>query len=246
LRAATLAGGEHAYASHHAFARLLGLRGTYQTMPEITVVGTRLPILEDVRVHRIDRLDPIDTTRRDGIACLAPPLGLLTLGARLHERGVHNAVHSAVHLGLTSVPKLDEIARRYGGRGRRGTASFRKALKRFPASGHASESGLELDAYRLIVNAGLPEPELQHRVIDGNGDPRRLDIAYLPQLVDVECDVDFWHDPEQDARRDAAMNAIGWKVLRFKDVVIYGNPDFMLHEIAKTLKASSDPRSLSA
>src|SRR3954451_19376787 len=50
LRAATLAGGDDAYASHHAFARLNHLRGTYQTRPEITVVGARLPSLDGVRV----------------------------------------------------------------------------------------------------------------------------------------------------------------------------------------------------
>jgi hypothetical protein len=246
LRAATLAAGDAAFASHHAFARLMNLRGTYQSEPEITVVGTQLPILDGVRVHRIDRIDPVDVRRCDGIPCLAPPLGLLTLGARLHERGVHNAVHDAVKLGLTAPIKLDEILRRYGGRGRRGTASFRLALKGFPPSGRASETGLELDAYRLIVNAGLPEPELQHRIVDGNGENRRLDIAYLPQRVDVECDSERWHDPIEDARRDAAMRAIGWEVLRFDDKIIYGHPERMLRKIADTLRERSHPRSLSA
>ena len=116
----------------------------------------------------------------------------------------------------------------------------------FPPSGRASETGLELDAYRLIVNAGLPEPELQVRVIDGNGDRRRVDIAYLPERVDVEADSERWHDPIEDARRDEAMRAIGWEVLRYRDDVIYGNPERMLREIADTLRARSHGRSLSA
>lgn len=239
VRAAVLASGEQAYASHHSAMRLFGLRGIYDDRPEITVVGTRLPVLRGVRVHRIDRLDPVDTCRRFGIPCLAPPLALLTLGARASERMVHNAVHDAIKTKITSGGKLEDALHHYGGRGRRGTRKYRSALKSLPASGHATETGLELDGYRLLLAAELGHPELQHWIVDGNGDSRRLDVAYVAERINVEYDHDRWHDPIEDEKRDAAVRAAGWEVRRYGADDVHRNPSPMLREIARLLTARS-------
>ena len=239
VRAAVLAGGEQAYASHHSAMRLFGLRGVYDDRPEITVVGTRLPVLRAVRVHRIDRLDPVDTCRRFGIPCLGPPLALLTLGARASERMVHNAVHDAIKTKITIGGKLEDVLRRYGCRGRRGTRKFRSALKSLPASGHATETGLELDGYRLLLAAGLGSPELQHWIVDGNGERRRLDVAYVAERINVEYDHNRWHDPVEDEKRDAAVRAVGWEIRRYDADDVHGNPSPMLREIARLLTARS-------
>jgi hypothetical protein len=245
VRAAVLAGGEHAYASHHSAMRLFGLRGIYDDRPEITILGTQLSVLRGVRVHRIDRLDRIDTTRRFGIPCLAPPLALLTLGARASERMVHNAVHDAIKTKITSAAKLDDVLRRYGGRGRRGTRKLRNARRSLPASGHATETGLELDGYRLLLAAGLGTPELQYWIVDANGDRRRLDVAYVAERINLEYDHDRWHDPIQDEKRDAAVQAAGWLVRRYDADDVHGNPAPMLREVRRLLidrSLSTSPR----
>jgi len=241
LLAAVRAAGPHAYASHHSFARLYDLRGTYDARPEITVLGTQLPVLRGVRVHRIDRLARIDTAARDGIPCLAPPLGLLTLGSRVREVALHNAVHDALFQRFTTAVKLDEILRAYGGRGRRGTAKLRRALRSLPASGRGSQTGLELELYRLLVDAEVGDPELQLEIHDGDGVRRTLDVAYLRETVDLEADGRRDHTSPaaiaSDARRDAAMRAIGWEPRRYRQDEIRGEPDRVVREVQALLAA---------
>ncbi len=244
LLAAVVAAGTGAYASHHSAARLMGLRGGYADRPELTIVGPRLPLLHDARVHRIDRLDEVDRSRRFGIPCLAPPVALLGLGSRVSERTLHNAVHDAVFQGITTTPLLVDVLRRLGGRGRRGTAPLRRALLTLPIRGRrATETGLELDLARLLRVHGLPEPELQYRVTDGNGEARRLDLAYPVQRVDLEADGDRWHtsalDQADDERRDAAIAAIGYTVLRFTDSDIHHRPDHTVARVRRALQTGS-------
>jgi very-short-patch-repair endonuclease len=239
LRAALLAAGPNAVASHHSAARLYGWRGVYDDVPEVTVVGTRRPQVSGVRVHRLDRLDPFDRTRRFGLPCLAPPLALLGLGARASPRTVHNAVHDAVHLRQTTVSRLVDVLNRTGGRGRRGTAMLRDALAGVLAVGGATETGLELDLVRLLRAGGLPDPEVQLRVIDGNGEIRRLDVAYSGPRIDLDTDGDRWHssalDRSRDRRRDAALEAVGYEVHRLGSHDIHQWPDRTVRRVRDSL-----------
>ncbi|MGH9186568.1 MAG: DUF559 domain-containing protein, partial [Acidimicrobiales bacterium] len=225
LRAALLAAGPGAYASHHSAMRLLGLRGLWDEVPEITIVGTRQPLLRAVRVHRIDRLASQDRMFRFGMPCLAPPLALLTLGARASLRAVTNAVHDAVYLRRTTDDRLEEVLLRMGGRGRRGTRKFRIARASLSKDGRGAQTGLEVDLHRLTVAAGYPEAELQYPVVDGDGVTRLLDVAVVAALVDLEADGDRFHSSEfdemRDERRDDALERVGWKVERFKEVQIH-------------------------
>ena len=242
LLAAVRAAGPAAYASHHSFALLFDLRGTYSTRPEITVVGTQLPILRGVRVHRIDRLAKVDTTRRAGIPCLAPPLGLLLLGGRLPEVALHNAVHDAVHQRYTTVVKLQEVWNAYGGRGRPGSGKLRRAIQSLPPSGRGTQTGLEFDLYRVLVTAEIGEPELQYPILDANGEQRFLDVAYVIEKIDLEADGERDHTSpgarSADRRRDAAMRALGWAVKRYTKTVIQDEP----HRIEREVRALVEQR----
>lgn len=44
----------------------------------------------------------------------------------------------------------------------------------------------------------------------------RLDIAFPAEMIDVEYDCWYWHDPKRDAKRDTVLIALGWKILRIK------------------------------
>ena len=75
-----------------------------------------------------------------------------------------------------------------------------------------------------MLDGGLPKPELQYVVIDGNGQLRRLDFAWPDQGVAVEYDGVDWHgNPDalrNDRRRTAALTDVGWVVIAivFEDV----------------------------
>ena len=64
-----------------------------------------------------------------------------------------------------------------------------------------------------IIKAISPEAKL-HMYINQNGRARFLDIAIPSQKIDIEFDAPYWHDEEQDAKRDAELMAIGWKIIR--------------------------------
>lgn len=89
-----------------------------------------------------------------------------------------------------------------------------------------AESPMESEARLVMLDGGLPAPELQYEVIDGNGQGRRLDFAWPGQRIAVEYDSLDWHgSPDalrDDRRRTAALMDIGWIVIAiaivFEDV----------------------------
>ena len=81
------------------------------------------------------------------------------------------------------------------------------------------QSELEIRGLRdVLAVTGLPAPLLQHRVDLPDG-PVHLDAAWPELKIAVEFDGAAFHgrlsDRERDLRRDAALAALGWVVLRF-------------------------------
>ncbi|MDH6196865.1 hypothetical protein M2272_003518 [Mycobacterium frederiksbergense] len=105
--------------------------------------------------------------------------------------------------------------------GRRGIVAVRNLI---PLADGRAESPMESEARLVMLDGGLPVPELQFEVIDGNGELRRLDFAWPGQRVAVEYDGVDWHgNPDalrNDRRRTAALMDVGWVVIAivFEDV----------------------------
>lgn len=83
---------------------------------------------------------------------------------------------------------------------------------------------MESEARLAMIDGGLPMPELQYEIVDGDGELRRVDFAWPDQRVAVEYDGIDWHsDPEamrRDRKRRAALEDVGWVVISivFDDV----------------------------
>ncbi|MDG4664174.1 type IV toxin-antitoxin system AbiEi family antitoxin domain-containing protein [Mycobacterium sp. 236(2023)] len=99
-------------------------------------------------------------------------------------------------------------------KGRRGIVAVRNLL---PIADPRAESPGESMARLAMLDGGLPVPELQYEVIDGNGDLRRLDFAWPDRGVAAEYDGVDWHsDPDalkRDRQRQAALMAVGLTVI---------------------------------
>jgi very-short-patch-repair endonuclease len=58
---------------------------------------------------------------------------------------------------------------------------------------------------------------------------RRLDVVWPERMVDLEADGRLWHtspsDRRRDAERDAAMEALGWRVERVRWLELKEEPD---------------------
>jgi hypothetical protein len=105
--------------------------------------------------------------------------------------------------------------------GRRGIVAVRELL---PLADGRAESPMESEARLAMIDGGLPIPELQYEIVDGNGELRRLDFAWPEQRVAVEYDGLDWHSGDdampRDRKRTAALMDIGWVVIAivFDDV----------------------------
>ena len=91
---------------------------------------------------------------------------------------------------------------------------------------------MESEARLAMIDGGLPMPELQYEIVDGNGELRRLDFAWPEHRVAVEYDGVDWHsDPDavrNDRRRRLALHDIGWIVISIVfDDVRHGAWDFV-------------------
>jgi hypothetical protein len=82
-----------------------------------------------------------------------------------------------------------------------------------------AESLMETRLRLVLVRAGLPMPVLQHRVWDGAGTlVARLDLAYVESRLGIEYDGESHLAPDavrRDLRRQNALRAVGWTLLRF-------------------------------
>lgn len=219
IRAAVEAAGAGAFVSGHSLMRVFDARGEWSDTPEITLLGTEHLELEGVRIRRIDRIQPYDIGRRHGMPILSVPLGLLTLGASASPWKVQTAVHDLVFQRHTARPLLIRAVKDYGGRGRRGMTSFRKAVNSLDPKGRATQTNLELTVVRAIADDGrIPEPHLQFPVLDADGTKRKLDLAWPDHGLDLETDGDRWHlnptDKAEMQRRDAALLRVGYEVWR--------------------------------
>ncbi|TRW79791.1 hypothetical protein FK535_20845 [Mycolicibacterium sp. 018/SC-01/001] len=99
-------------------------------------------------------------------------------------------------------------------KGRRGIVAVRDLLA---LADPRAESPMESEARLAMLDGGLPVPELQYEIVDGNGDLRRLDFAWPDRRVAAEYDGVAWHSgPEamvEDRRRHNALADVDWTVV---------------------------------
>lgn len=97
--------------------------------------------------------------------------------------------------------------------GRRGIVAVRELI---PHARREAESPMESEARLVMIDGGLPTPELQYEVLDREGRLWRLDFAWPEQTFAVEYDgFDFHSDPEalrRDRQKRAALHEMRWSV----------------------------------
>jgi very-short-patch-repair endonuclease len=100
-------------------------------------------------------------------------------------------------------------------------------------------SELELWGHSHVFDdARLHPVELQYPVRTASG-LFRLDRAHLREMVGVELDGAAWHGSqtqrERDVRRDAALAAAGWLIVRFTHARLRDDPNDCRNELAAIL-----------
>ena len=236
IAAAQLACGPEALLSHRTAAAIHGF-DVRRIQPELVVVGTVLPKVGGVTLHRTDTLDPVDRCRVGALPVTSRARTMLDLGAVVPFEVVHHVVHRACVDKLITERDLLAVLDRVGKRGRRGTAALR-AILREELPDERLASMLERDLHMLIRRAGGPAPILQYELVCADGRVVILDFAWPDLRFAIEADGHRWHaTPEKleaDNARRRSIRATGWTL----DAYGFGDVHDRQAEVIREISAS--------
>jgi very-short-patch-repair endonuclease len=204
LRAAVLAGGPGACASHRSAAALYEVPGACRELTEITCVRWRRARRANLVVHEQRRLPDVDVTKIDGIAVVTAELLVLQLAWwRPAFRYIEAVVHALRRKRLISHSSMSATFERHARRGFRGVRVTRAVLEQWDPSQRPTESEMETLLLQTLRAHGLPEPVTQYVVRDDAGDfVARADAALPDWRIVIEYQSSQEHLDEFQAARD--------------------------------------------
>ena len=206
-------------ASHRTAGVLWELDGIRALRPEVTVPHASKVRSRVATVHRTTQWDRIEATARSGIPVSGIARTLLDVAWRLSRMQLLIAVDSARLRRLVDWPDLYTVYRRHSIQGRTGCGPFRALLDRHLGEKTMSRSGWGRLVQAMVVDGGLPRPELEYHVEGPDGFAADLDLAYPEQKIGIELDSATWHlnrtSFENDPRRRNELQNLGWSILNF-------------------------------
>jgi hypothetical protein len=164
--------------------------------------------------------DGLEVHRRDGAPLVlvagrpitAAPWTAIEVARSLPRPRALATLDAALRSGTCSADDLRGAADDQSGR--RGIVTARQLL---PLAAPRAESPMESEARLVMIDGGLPEPVLQHEVVDVGGRTWRLDFAWPEYRVAAEYDSVAWHSgPDaffRDRRRYSALQELGWAIV---------------------------------
>ena len=227
-----VAAGPSALLSHRSASFLYGLDESSSHWRELTVPfgsGARGP-----NVHRTVHL--LHASSVHGLPVVSVQVCLAQLGVVVDVDGVEIALESALRKGIVTEDALR--ARVGSGLSRvNGAVGLVAALDRRPPGIVPTGSFLETRFVQVSRRAGLPEFERQVEIRRSDGRLiGKVDFAFRPTRLAVECDGVEFHGNEQidaDNARQNAMELAGWHFARFTYRQIMHDPDYVI----RTLRA---------
>jgi very-short-patch-repair endonuclease len=208
---AVLYAGPNALLSHLDAGALWGICTDSSARTHVTTTDRGRKPRPGVAVHRVRELALQERTERDGIPVTSLARTLLDLARMLDARRLERAIEEAERLGLFNLPDVDAVLAR--GNGRRGATQLRLEL----AKRRLPEAFTRADGERLLRelcrDAGLPQPAMNLWV-----EGYEVDALFEDARLIVEVDSFEYHGSraafERDRKRDAALHAAGYRVMR--------------------------------
>ncbi len=184
--------------------------------------------VEGLVIHRTRRLDPDEVTTRNGIPVTTVARTFVDLTDCVNEDRLLRAMREAEFKNLLDLDSLNAAVERAHGRRRLTPLKRAIALHR---PGQIVRGELEHRFAELRRGSGLREPQTNFP-ITARGRTYILDCYWPEHRLAVELDGRDAHAREMafesDRRRDAALNAIGVRLLRFTwQRVNYDGPELL-------------------
>lgn len=244
-RAAALLVQDRGVLSGYSAAELLGAScGPFHAPAEVTLLRGRQRAHPGLLVHR-DALAPRETWRVDGVVVTSPLRTAYDLVRRLDDVEGVVALDRLANTKRFAPDLLLNFAVHYPhARGNRRVAEALARAVRY--SGSPMETRLRL----LLVDAGLPRPQVQWVVQDPEARTCVwLDLAYPEAMIGIEYEGEQHTTPEgvlRDAGRYTRLVARGWRVHRYTKYEIRDEPRRIVDEISRGLAGVNGTASLSA
>lgn len=197
----------------------------------VVPLSSRAESRVDRRVHRVG-LAADDVTRHRSFPVTVPARTWRDLAAVLQPPALLAVTDQLLAGRCTPDVLQEQLDRRPTGRG---SARARAVL---PVADHRAGSPMESVLRWLVHVAGLPAPDLQHRIRTPIAD-FHADLAWAGRKVLVEFDGDVHRDRRvfvEDLRRQNALVAAGWTVLRFTSADVLGRPAEVVAAIRRALR----------
>jgi very-short-patch-repair endonuclease len=196
---------------------IMPLDSSIRSRADVGVRRCELPA-RDVTTIRGLRVTAVNRTLRDLCLCLPAVDALI-------------AIDMAVHLGLTDAKSLREHADAASG----GAGALR--LRSLASHAAAAESPMETRLRWLLIQAGLPCPEVQANLRDHHQRfLGRADLYYAAARLVIEFDGGNHRDRlvEDNRRQNLLINA-GFRLLRFTATDIYQRPEVTVAQVRSAL-----------
>lgn len=132
-----------------------------------------------------------------GRLATAPAWTAVEIARQLRRPRALAALDAALHSSTCTRAELENAVREQ--KGRRGIVQVRELLEY--ADGRA-ESGMESEARLVMIDYGLPRPELQYEIRALDGTVHRVDFAWPEQRVVAEYESIDWHSGRLELIRD--------------------------------------------
>jgi len=240
VAAAVASGGPTAVASHRTAAHLWRIDGFARSRPEISVHRHHRRLRVAGIVHESTDLELADLTEVHGVPVTGFERTLLDLGAVVPWTRVEEAIDDSLRRGRTDWPELYATLVRHSRRGRDGCGRLRAVLDERYGDQVVPDSRFERFVTRLLRDAGLPAPALQHEVTDDEGITWRLDLAYPARRVAIELQSKAHHLNvaafERDKRKLNALRLLGWTVLEFTWQLYLDKPETLRRQVRAALQ----------
>jgi hypothetical protein len=121
-------------------------------------------------------------------------------------------------------------------RGRRGIVAVRGLL---PFADGRAESAMESEARLVMIDRGLPLPELQYPILGRDGELWRVDFAWPEARLAAEYESIDWHAGRNEMLRDKTrwgmIQELGWTIIPIVIHDVRRQPDRLAERIARHL-----------
>lgn len=204
-------------ASHHTACRLHG--STVVRHDQLTLSVTRGHRGADgIELRRATPFAGAETTHRARVPTTSPLRTLEDMASLVSRATLLELATDFLNRRVVTPKQLREHVARGDRRRHRGSPVLRQVVLSLLEDG-AYDSRAELRLHEVLQRAGLPDPRRQFTVSGPDGrHVARLDFAWPDQRLNLEMDGYGPHSSpdafRSNRRRDMALTALGWTVVR--------------------------------